>query len=219
MAQCWFCGKVKGKRACPARGGELICSRCCGSKRRVEIHCPPDCSYLHGAHDAKWISRSQERDQNRFLARLVSLEEPQAQFYLFLHHLLATTANPLSPLSDRELVDVVGTAEKTLETRARGVLYDHPTTSPHLQASVAWLLKIVASRKKIEAAPDVTEADALAAVAALAASISDHAKEVERDRYLEMIQRLLSVSFTERPALALPDELDEPPPTRLIVGP
>lgn len=218
MAQCWFCGKVKGKRTCPARSGELICSRCCGSKRRVEIRCPSDCSYLHGAHDAKWLSRSQERDQNRFLARLVSLEEPQAQFYLFLHHLLVSTTNPLSPLTDRELIDVVGTAAKTLETRARGVLYSHQPASVHLQPAVEWLLKVLAARKKIEAAPDVTDGDALVAVTAFVSSVEDHAKETEKDGYLDRIQQLLSVSFSERPALALPDELNEPPP-RLIVGP
>jgi hypothetical protein len=217
MAQCWSCGKVKGKRSCPARGGELICSRCCGSKRRVEIHCPSDCSYLHGAHDAKWLSQSQERDQNRFLARLLALEETQAQFYLFVHHLLAATPTPLSPLSDLELTDVLKTAAKTLETRAKGVLYSHQTTSPHLQPPVEWLLKLVSARKKIEAAPDVSDGDVLAAIAAIASSVEEHAQQTERDRYLEMSQRLLSVSFTERPALILPDELAETPP-RLILG-
>jgi hypothetical protein len=218
MAQCWFCGRVKGKRACPARGGELICSRCCGSKRRIEIPCPADCSYLHGAHDAKWLSKSQEKEQDRFLASLVSLEEPQAQFYLFLHHLLVSTANPLSSLSDRDLIEVLTTATKTLETRAKGVLYSHQTTSPHLQSATEWLLKLVSARKKIEAAPDVSDGDVAVAVGGFAASAEKHAKEAGKERYLEMIQRLLSIAFAERPALALPEELDEPPAS-LIVSP
>lgn len=218
MAQCWFCHKVKGKRACPARGGELICSRCCGSKRRVEIHCPSDCSYLHGAHDAKWLSRSQEKEQNRFLTRLVSLEQPQAQFYLFLHHLLAGTENPLSSLGDGELIDVATTAYKTLETLAKGVLYSHQTTSPDLQAAVDWLVKLVSARKKMEAAPEVSDADALVAVGAFRSSIEEHAHEAGKDRYLEMVRRLLSISPSEHPPLSLPDELDEPP-QRLIVSP
>lgn len=218
MAQCWFCGKIKGKRACPARGGELICSRCCGSRRRIEIHCPSDCSYLHGAHDPKWLSKSQERDQNRFLARFVALEEPQAKFYLFLHHLLAGTSNPLSALTDGELADVVTTAARTLETRAKGVLYDHQTTSPHLQSGVEWLLKLVSIRKRIEAAPEVSDSDVLAAVAALARSVEEHANEPGKDRYVEMIQKLLSIPLAEHAGPVLPDELDEPP-QHLIVSP
>lgn len=43
--KCVYCGERKGKRECPALGG-LICSRCCGEHRGVEIKCPPDCRYF-----------------------------------------------------------------------------------------------------------------------------------------------------------------------------
>ena len=45
MAKCLSCSERKGKRSCPALEG-MICSQCSGSKREVEIKCPPDCSYL-----------------------------------------------------------------------------------------------------------------------------------------------------------------------------
>ena len=47
MAICVHCGKSKGKRACPALGGE-ICAPCCGKHRLVEIACPADCRWLGG---------------------------------------------------------------------------------------------------------------------------------------------------------------------------
>lgn len=43
--KCVYGGKRKGDRECPALGG-LICSRCCGEHRGVEINCPPDCRYF-----------------------------------------------------------------------------------------------------------------------------------------------------------------------------
>lgn len=48
MALCVSCGKQKGKRACPALGGQ-ICSVCCGTKRQKEIECPAGCVYLNPA--------------------------------------------------------------------------------------------------------------------------------------------------------------------------
>ena len=74
MARCWSCEKVRGKRVCPARGGALICSRCCGTKRQVEIQCPSDCAYLHGA-DPSFRPDSQKREAARFLSRLKELLE------------------------------------------------------------------------------------------------------------------------------------------------
>ena len=43
--KCVYCGERKGERECPALGG-MICSRCCGEHRGVDINCPPDCRYF-----------------------------------------------------------------------------------------------------------------------------------------------------------------------------
>ncbi|MDP2343669.1 MAG: hypothetical protein Q8O67_22105 [Deltaproteobacteria bacterium] len=45
--KCVKCGKRKGKRGCPALGGD-ICSECCGTHRLKEIACPASCSWLGG---------------------------------------------------------------------------------------------------------------------------------------------------------------------------
>lgn len=45
--KCVKCGKQKGKRACPALGGD-ICATCCGTHRLKEISCPAGCTWLGG---------------------------------------------------------------------------------------------------------------------------------------------------------------------------
>jgi len=44
---CVYCANRKGKRSCPALGGQ-ICSPCCGQHRLVTISCPTHCIYLGG---------------------------------------------------------------------------------------------------------------------------------------------------------------------------
>lgn len=45
MSGCEHCEQRKGKRSCPALVG-MICSRCCGQHRLVEINRPADCVHL-----------------------------------------------------------------------------------------------------------------------------------------------------------------------------
>lgn len=67
MAACVSCGQRKGKRSCPALGG-LICPKCCGTKRVVEIHCPPDCRYLsHERYQGEKILGAASPLQQRYL--------------------------------------------------------------------------------------------------------------------------------------------------------
>src|SRR5215207_2698524 len=47
MAACVYCSNRKGKRNCPALGGD-ICQLCCGKHRLAAIACPADCRWLHG---------------------------------------------------------------------------------------------------------------------------------------------------------------------------
>lgn len=61
--QCSKCTRRKGKRSCPALGGQ-ICPRCCGTFRLEAIDCPPDCTYLEGA------VRKERKDADRHEAAL-----------------------------------------------------------------------------------------------------------------------------------------------------
>jgi hypothetical protein len=213
MAICWSCGRVKGKRACPARGGELICSRCCGTKRRVEIHCPEDCAYLRGA-DAQWTSESQQKDEARFLSHFLDLDERRAGFAIFFHHLIFQAARPIAALADDELASVLETASKTLETRGKGVLYSHQASSPHLQPLADWLVKVLSERGSIPGAPEATDAEVVAALNATLAAARDHAAEGSgRDRYLDLAARVLGEALRHGPRIELPEALAPLAPT------
>lgn len=214
---CWSCEKVKGKRGCPARGGALICSKCCGTKRRVEIHCPSDCPYLDGAHDAKWSSATRQKDEARFLAHFVALPEEQAGFLFFLHHALVT-AGAGAPLSDDELDDVLATAEKTFETERKGIVYQHHPESPHLGPVVRWLAQVLRARGDIEVAPPASDEQVSLALGALRRALADHRELRSGERYLDRARRVLEKFIADAPPLELPDDLAQPA-SNLIVPP
>jgi len=128
VTACPLCQQHKGKRACPAKGDAAICAACCGQKRRIEIDCPESCSYLSGAHAGAWEGRETER--RRDLARLAPYVQPmtdsQAQlFFVGLAGLTGIRARHAG-LDDRLLHDALLSWRKTLETRAHGLIYEHP---------------------------------------------------------------------------------------------
>jgi hypothetical protein len=184
----------------------------------VAIRCPPDCVYLHGTHDPKWSSESREKESARFFARALALEERPAQFYLFLHFMLALTRNPLSGLDDGELREAASAAASTLETRAKGVVYTHPTERLHLQPVAEWLGRLIAAREKMPEAPKVSDEDTAVALRALVEGVEEHLREGGRERYLSKLQRLFTKAGGGSKPLTLPEGLDEPPKT-LIVTP
>ena len=136
MASCPLCRARKGKRACPAKGAE-ICSHCCGTKRRVEIACPDDCVWL-GAHASAWDGRETEhaRDVRRLAPHLQGLTEPQARLFFF--GLVGTAGLRASrpELTDRLLLEAVAALARTVETRERGILYEHPAQDLRAQGLV-----------------------------------------------------------------------------------
>ena len=216
MARCWSCQKVKGKRACPARGGELICSRCCGTKRRVEIQCPEDCPYLHGA-DPSWQSAAQQKEEARFVARFFELTEGQLVFLLFVHHLMFSVPGRFLDLSDSELREVIGAALKTLETRAKGIVYVHPPSSPHLEPAANWLAGILSERAEIATSPEATDNDVLDVLRTMERAIAEHIEhDASRESYLETAARVLRSSLEGAPPIELPDDFDEPPQDLII---
>lgn len=123
---CPLCRARKGKRACPAKGVK-ICASCCGTKRRVEIDCPDGCVYLSGAHAPGWEGRETERrrDLRRFGPHLQRLEERQLQLFFVTLAGLAGLRARHADLDDRRLASALDALRRTLETREKGVLYEH----------------------------------------------------------------------------------------------
>jgi len=128
---CPVCNQRKAKRACPALGKQ-ICAVCCGTKRVVEISCPSDCGYLTTArtHPPAVIQRQQELDRSMLLPLLQGLSERQARVFLMLAAVTSRhQPDTLHKLVDEDIAEAAGALASTLETSAKGIVYEHQPTS------------------------------------------------------------------------------------------
>src|SRR5512134_2264040 len=130
---CPVCNQRKGRRACPALG-QTICTVCCGTKRLVEIDCPSDCPHLAAAreHPAAVVRKQQEVDVAALLPSMAGLTERQHQlFFLFQSVIARSKPDGLARLTDEDVAEAASACAATIETAAKGVLYEHtPTTLP-----------------------------------------------------------------------------------------
>jgi hypothetical protein len=128
---CPLCGQRKARRDCPAVK-QRICAVCCGTKRLVEIACPPDCIYLASAreHPPAAFVRQKQRDVALLIDAMRDLNERQAQLFLIAATLLLQYEPPvLQPLIDEDVIDAAAALAATYETAAKGLIYDHRPAS------------------------------------------------------------------------------------------
>jgi uncharacterized protein (DUF2267 family) len=128
---CPLCRERKSRRACPALGAE-ICTVCCGTKRMVEIRCPPDCPYLETArtHPAAVVRRQQEMDLRVFLPTVQDLPDEQAEMLWFvLSRVRAFQPDGFVRLTDDEIAEAADSLASTFETAARGLIFEHRPAS------------------------------------------------------------------------------------------
>ena len=128
---CPLCRSRKERRFCPALQ-QSICPVCCGTKRLTEIRCPDDCAYLSSAreHPAAAVKRQQEHDVAILLPTLHGLSERQHQLFFLFQSLIARhTPAGFARLVDDDVAEAASSLAATLETAARGVIYDHPAQS------------------------------------------------------------------------------------------
>jgi hypothetical protein len=138
---CPLCGTRKARRACPALG-QRICPVCCGTKRLVEIACPPDCGYLASArlHPPATVVRQRERDLAFAHTVFEDLGDAAYALVLYFQAVLAQyRKTSVFPVTDAEVAAAAATAAATLETAARGIIYEHQTTQPGAQRLVTEL--------------------------------------------------------------------------------
>jgi hypothetical protein len=138
---CVSCGRRKGKRACPALRG-LICTTCCGTKRLKEIACPADCQYLASAqaHPPAAVLRQRERDLPLLASLLNGLNEIQGDLLALLTtQLRRARVGAIPPLRDEDVREAAGALASTLETAARGIVYEHqPPSLPAMRLMRSW---------------------------------------------------------------------------------
>jgi hypothetical protein len=128
---CPVCNQRKAKRSCPALDKQ-ICAVCCGTKRIVEINCPSDCGYLLSAraNPPAVVQRQQEMDRAMLLPLLQGLSERQARLFLMLAAVVSRhQPETLQKLVDEDITQAAGALASTLETAARGIVYEHQPAS------------------------------------------------------------------------------------------
>jgi hypothetical protein len=129
---CPSCGQRKAKRNCPALR-QTICSVCCGTKRLVEIDCPADCVHLVSSrhHPSASVRRQQEADVSVLLPSIRELTERQYQlFFLFQNVIAQTEPEGFAKMTDADVAEAAAAVAGTLETAARGVIYEQSPQSP-----------------------------------------------------------------------------------------
>ena len=201
---CPLCRARRGKRRCPAKG-EAICAHCCGTKRRVEIRCPDDCAYLAGSHAGAWEGRETERrrDARRLGPHLQGLNDDQLQHLFRAVRAIVELRRRGAVVDDRLLGDALETLRKTLDTRVKGVLYEHPVTDPRAQRVVEELDPIFLADEGDVASP--SDRDRLAVAIALDACVASILAEGgEPTVFLDTAERLVGEMGEPSPPVASP---------------
>lgn len=194
---CPLCGTRKSRRRCPALGAS-ICPVCCGTKRRVEVACPADCGYLAAAEAHPPAVERKRRGLDYALALTMSDElsaGAHACLWLFQRVVREYRPTAVPALRDADVAEACATLAATLETSARGIIYEHQAQSLTAQRLVAELqdaLKIVARRLP----PRGRESDAALALRRMEAAPRGAAAAFGGETaYLDFLERLPSDLF------------------------
>jgi hypothetical protein len=137
---CPLCGTRRARRGCPALGKQ-ICAVCCGTKRLVQIDCPPDCVWLASAreHPPAVVVRQQQRDLGLLVHVMRDFSQRQSQIFFLVNTFLVRYEPPeLHSLIDDDVAEAMGALAATFETASRGLIYDHrPASLPAERLTVA----------------------------------------------------------------------------------
>lgn len=204
---CPLCQQRKPRRDCPALH-QKICAVCCGTKRLVEIDCPADCVHLTATrqHPAAVVRRQQEHDVATMMPSVRHLTERQQQLFFLFHTVIARhVPDGLARLVDEDVAEAAASVASTIETAARGVIYEHAAQSlPAQKLANEMKALLVELRKSGATIYDGEVAITLRAIDAGAREARQVDGTGADDAYLGLMRRLLRV----RPGA------QEPPPQK-----
>lgn len=202
---CPLCRSRKERRFCPALQ-QTICPVCCGTKRLAEIQCPDDCAYLSAAreHPAATVKRQQEHDVAILLPTLRGLSERQHQLFFLFQSLIARhTPEGFARLVDDDVAEAASAAAATLETAARGVIYDHAAQSLPAQRLATEMKAMLAEMRQQGA--KVFDREAAMVLRAIETGARETRKLEPGDTsYLTLMARLLQRNRAAAPATPTP---------------
>jgi hypothetical protein len=175
--------------------GRLICPVCCGTKRLVEIDCPSDCPHLAASreHPPAVVKRQQEEDVTALLPSMAGLTERQHQlFFLFQSVIARSRPDGLARLTDEDVAEAASACAATIETAARGVLYEHaPATLPAQKLASEFRTLLAEIREHGATVYDREAAIALRAIEKGARTLSSRDQPTA---YRALMSRLLQVN-------------------------
>jgi len=173
----------------------MICPVCCATKRLVEINCPADCPHLAASreHPAAVVRRQQEEDVALLLPSMVGLTERQHQlFFLFQSVIARAKPDGLARLTDEDVAEAASACAATIETEAKGVLYEHtPATLPAQKLAGDFRALLAQIR---EHGATVYDREAAIALRAIERGARGLARPGEPTAYLALMGRLLQVN-------------------------
>ena len=177
---------------------QTICPVCCGTKRLTEIQCPDDCIYLTSAreHPAAVVKRQQEHDVAILLPTVQGLTERQHQLFFLFHSVIARhTPEGFARLVDDDVAEASAAVAATLETAARGVIYEHATQSLPAQRLASEMKAMLAEMQKQGAR--IYEREAAIVLRAIEKGARETRKVEPGDlSYLTLMARLLQRNRT-----------------------
>ena len=204
VVACPLCQTRKAKRSCPALS-RTICAICCGTKRLVEIDCPSDCPHLAASreHPAAVVKKQQEVDVAAILPSMAGLTERQHQlFFLFQSVIARSKPDGLARLTDEDVAEAASACAATIETAAKGVLYEHTPTTLPAQKLVGEFRALLADVRQHGAR--VYDREAAIALRAIEHGARSLARADDSTAYLTLMGRLLQVNHAAGPLEAHP---------------
>jgi hypothetical protein len=156
------------------------------------------------------VKRQQERDVALLLPTISHLTERQYQLFFLVHSVVARhRPDVLSRLLDEDVAQAAGAIASTLETAARGVLYEH---IPAAQPAQRLAREITAAIDEIrERGTKIYDGELAITLRAIERGARDiHKQAVGDTAYISLIGRLLQVGQR-------PDEEAHKPASSLIL--
>jgi hypothetical protein len=219
MSACPLCGQRRARRACPGVN-QTICAVCCGTKRLREIACPSDCIYLSSAreHPPAVVQRRQEQDFRFYLPLIAELSDPQYRLLLLFQAVTLKSAEAvLPPLRDEDVAEAAAAVAATLETAAKGIIYEHRTGSLPAQRLADDLSGAIRELASGESPPAKLERDAAVALRRLQQGADGAASALRGDpapAFIALLGRLMAAAAQ---SAGTAEAEPEPPAPRIII--
>jgi len=193
--KCILCNQRKGKRFCPAKNTS-ICAQCCGEKRVTEIDCPPDCAYLFSGQAYQSVKKysAQLRQEEDLVKRRKLYETSQAFGPVFgkIEQSIITYSASLQTLTDAHILEAVTLLKETYRTEQKGVIYEHTSNNPLVQALVRDLKEALEAMRADQGdkLPILRTTDVLDCLAVVETDVSYHIDSSSEPKgYLSFIRR------------------------------